>query len=141
LPPTFRAIAGRVPEGFPVADVIGDALRGQVFVQRFARAGSGWTAADALRIEPVTEWATRLPAGVAVTGPGVAVHEAAIPGAVVRVPAELREPSVEAVLEAGAGLDPLGRDEMFRLEPLYLRGSSAEEKARRDGNAREGVPG
>jgi tRNA threonylcarbamoyladenosine biosynthesis protein TsaB len=136
--PTFRAIVERVPAEYATADVIGDALQGHVYVQRFARTGPGWESVDELRIEPVAVWATGMP--VVVTGPGVAVHDADIPASTIRVPTGLRDPSVEAVFAAGRGMNALNRDELFRFEPLYLRGSSAEEKAKRDGAARSGGP-
>jgi tRNA threonylcarbamoyladenosine biosynthesis protein TsaB len=41
-----------------------------------------------------------------------------------------REPRVESVFAVGSKLPPLTREELFALEPLYLRGSSAEEKAK-----------
>jgi hypothetical protein len=37
------------------------------------------------------------------------------------------------VFQVGLKLEPLERDELLRLEPLYLRASSAEEKALREG--------
>jgi tRNA threonylcarbamoyladenosine biosynthesis protein TsaB len=136
--PTFHAIAERVPTEFVIADVIGDALQGQVYAQRFTRTDAGWTAADNLRIEPVANWLSRSPA--VVTGPGVAVHDCTIPTAVVRVRTDLREPTVDAVFTAGRRIEPLSEDDLFRLEPLYLRGSSAEEKAKKNGAARPGGP-
>jgi tRNA threonylcarbamoyladenosine biosynthesis protein TsaB len=138
--PTFRAIVERVPADRSAADVIGDALQGHVYVQRYVREKGGWAAADELRIEPVSRWVEHLPPGATVTGPGAGVYSGSIPARVERVPSDLWEPSVESVFAAGAGMAPLGRDELYRLEPLYLRGSSAEEKAKRDGNAPSGVP-
>jgi tRNA threonylcarbamoyladenosine biosynthesis protein TsaB len=43
------------------------------------------------------------------------------------------QPTCEAVWRVGRTLPPLTRPEWFALEPLYLRGSSAEEKAKREG--------
>jgi tRNA threonylcarbamoyladenosine biosynthesis protein TsaB len=138
--PTFRAVAERLSREHIVADVIGDALRNHVYVQRFRQVDAGWIPADELRIELMAEWVERFPAGAVVTGPGVTVYDSLIPAGIVRVPESLREPSVESMFAAGVQIEPLGRDDQFRLEPLYLRGSSAEEKARADGNARPGVP-
>jgi tRNA threonylcarbamoyladenosine biosynthesis protein TsaB len=138
--PTFGAIVERVPAEYAAADVIGDALQGQVYVQRFARTPTGWTAADDLRIEPVTAWLERRLPGAVVTGPGLAAYDGIIPEPVGRVSADLRSPTVEAVFAAGSRIAPLGRDDVFRLEPLYLRGSSAEEKAKASGGARASVP-
>jgi tRNA threonylcarbamoyladenosine biosynthesis protein TsaB len=44
-----------------------------------------------------------------------------------------RVPRVESVFAVGSRLPALSRAELFALEPLYLRGSSAEEKAKREG--------
>ncbi len=77
--PTFRAIVEQVPAEHSVADVIGDALQGHVYVQRFTRKQNGWTATDDLRIETVANWLDSLLPNSAITGPGVAIHDAAIP--------------------------------------------------------------
>ena len=43
-----------------------------------------------------------------------------------------REPSVAGLFAAGRGVSPVSREGLFALEPLYLRGSSAEEKAKKE---------
>jgi len=127
--PTFHAIAGQAPAAAGDLWVVGDALRGMVYLQRFRAVGGVWEAADDLRIEPAAAALPAVPAGAWVSGPGVAAHEALIAAGVNRVPAADRDPGAEAVFRAGLRLPPVSRDELFRLEPLYLRGSSAEEKA------------
>ncbi len=129
--PTFAAIAEQSPPHVAEVDVIADGLQGMVFAQRFRRDSDGWQSASELTIEPVATWAARLPEGAWVTGPGVDVHAAGIPPGVNRVPD--RSLRVESVFRVGARRPPLSRDEMLRLEPLYLRPSSAEEKAVREG--------
>lgn len=124
--PTFHAIAEQTPAGADTVDVIADGLQGLVYAQRFRRAGAGWEPADELRIEPFDTWAVRR-AGGWVSGPGVDVYAARIPGDV--VPAEARVPGLEALYRVGLRLPPLSAAEVMRLEPLYLRPSSAEEKA------------
>jgi tRNA threonylcarbamoyladenosine biosynthesis protein TsaB len=128
--PTFRAVAERVPEPVAVVDVIADALQGMAYVQRFRRAADGWEPVDELRIEPAAGWADRLAADVSVSGPGLVAFDGLIRPDVPRVPVELRLPTADAVRRAGRRLPPVVGAAFAGLEPLYLRGSSAEEKAK-----------
>jgi tRNA threonylcarbamoyladenosine biosynthesis protein TsaB len=127
--PTFHPIAEQ--SAADAVDVIADALQGLVYAQRFRRDGERWEPADELRIEPAVEWAGRLTPEVWVTGPGVDVHDRLIPASSPRVSQESRMPGLGAVLRVGLRMAPLTTAEVMRLEPLYLRGSSAEEKAKR----------
>jgi tRNA threonylcarbamoyladenosine biosynthesis protein TsaB len=117
--PTFTAIAADVPG---TADVIADALQGAIYVQRFADG----VAVSELRIERFDAWVRTADV---VAGPGVVPFADQLPAAVTR--STITEPSLEAVFRVARTLPPLGRDALLRLEPLYLRGSSAEEKAKR----------
>ncbi len=135
--PTFAAVAADVPG---TVDVIGDALQGTIYVQRF----TDGTAMSELRIERFDEWvaqftppplrgrsaseASREGGELSVAGPGVVTFADKLPVHVTRSP--VVEPSVEAVFRVARTLPPLTVEEMMRLEPLYLRGSSAEEKAK-----------
>lgn len=127
---TFAAVAEQAPADAGSVWVIADALQEQVYVQRFDRTGAGWEPFQELRIGTVDEWLNGLPRGAWVSGPGVSAYDARIPPDCPRVPEPDREPRVESALAVGARVRPLTRDELFALEPLYLRGSSAEEKAR-----------
>jgi tRNA threonylcarbamoyladenosine biosynthesis protein TsaB len=129
--PTFHAIAEQAPPEAEAVEVIADALQGLVYAQRFRRAEGGeWAPVNELRIEPARDWATRLGEGVWVSGPGLALNEHAIPNTLARVEVERRRPELDALLRVGLRLPPLTAAEVMRLEPLYLRGSSAEEKAK-----------
>jgi tRNA threonylcarbamoyladenosine biosynthesis protein TsaB len=127
---TFAAIAEQAPVAARHVWVIADALQKQIYIQRFDRTEAGWAPFQELRIGAVDEWLNWLPAGVSVSGPGVEAYANSIPQSCVLVAQADREARVESVLTVGLRLAPLTRNELFALEPLYLRGSSAEEKAK-----------
>jgi tRNA A37 threonylcarbamoyladenosine modification protein TsaB len=76
------------------------------------------------------EWTAGLQAGTIVTGPGLARVESQLPAGVVVVLAEHREPRA-AIVGRLAWRDYLSgrRDDLWKLAPVYLRPSYAEEKA------------
>jgi tRNA threonylcarbamoyladenosine biosynthesis protein TsaB len=126
--PTFAAIANRAPAEAANLWVIADALQKQVYLQRY-RSGEP---IEPLEIGAADEWLNGAPPDAWFTGPGVAAFESTnIPQGCRLVPAELREPTVESLFAASRGIGPLTRPELFALEPLYLRGSSAEEAAKK----------
>jgi tRNA threonylcarbamoyladenosine biosynthesis protein TsaB len=126
--PTFAAVAEQAPAEARVVWVIADALQGMVYVQRFERAGR-WAATDELRIEGADECLSRMADGW-VSGPGVAVYGDRIPPSCRLVQEADREPTAAGLFRAGQGVAAVTCGELFALEPLYLRGSSAEEKAK-----------
>jgi tRNA threonylcarbamoyladenosine biosynthesis protein TsaB len=125
---TFAAIAAQAPPEARSLWVIADALQGQIYAQPFAREGLSWRPAGELRIEPFDDWAARIQADDWVSGPGVAEYRVRIQQSCSIVPDADREPRIESVYLVGTQTRELSRTEMFALEPLYLRGSSAEEK-------------
>jgi len=127
---TFAAIAVQSPAEANTVCVIADALQEQVYVQEFAQHDREWHATNALRILPVSAFVANLPAGTWISGPGVLAYETQIPVANLRAPEANRNPCLESVFAVGLRLLPVTREELFALEPLYLRGSSAEEKAK-----------
>jgi tRNA threonylcarbamoyladenosine biosynthesis protein TsaB len=127
---TFAAIAQQTPAEARSVWVIADALQGQVYAQQFTRRDNGWFAATALQIESVMEWAALLRPGDFVSGPGITIYAELIPLACRLVSEVDREARVESVFAVGIRLSPLAREELLTLEPLYLRGSSAEEKTK-----------
>jgi tRNA threonylcarbamoyladenosine biosynthesis protein TsaB len=129
---TFAAVAEQAPAEAHVLWVIADALQGQIYFQRFERtAGRLAPSHGDVQIGPADEWLNGLPAGVWVSGPGVKVYADRIPQTCRLVPEADHEPSVAGVFAAGQRLTPATREELFALEPVYLRGSSAEEKAKK----------
>ena len=127
---TFAAIAVQAPPEARALWVIADALQGQIYLQRFVRSPQTWAATDELRIARADEEFPKVPAGDWLSGPGVKVYAERLPPGCQLVPEADREPTVESLFRAGQGFPPLTREELFALEPLYLRGRSAEEKAK-----------
>ena len=98
---------------------------------RVARRHDGWLPDKPLQIWAVGEFAAQVAASDWLSGTGLSVYDALLTAAPPRVAVDDREPRVESVFAVGKRLcSPLTREELFALEPLYLRGSSAEEKAK-----------
>jgi tRNA threonylcarbamoyladenosine biosynthesis protein TsaB len=133
---TFAAIALQAPAQALTLDVVADAQQDKVYVQRFARTAGGeaFAASAALAIRPVAEWLPSLPQEGWVTGPGLRKHAARLPERIDVVPARDWDPKAEALLALGLGRYRRGeRDDLWAVEPLYLRPSSAEEQWARKG--------
>lgn len=127
---TFAAVALQSPPECPRVDVIGDAQKEDVYVQPFAR-GDVWRSSGELRVEPFALWLERRDPEAWVSGPGLVKWEARLPPDIPRVPVGSREPSVESLLALGlARYRAEERDDLFALEPLYLRPSAAERQWR-----------
>jgi tRNA threonylcarbamoyladenosine biosynthesis protein TsaB len=127
---TFAAVALQSPAECLRVDVVGDAQKEDVYVQSFAR-GEGWRPAGELRIEPFARWLEQRDTEAWVSGPGLAKWATRLPAGVRCAPVESREPAVESLLTLGlARYRAEERDDLFALEPLYLRASSAERQWR-----------
>jgi tRNA threonylcarbamoyladenosine biosynthesis protein TsaB len=125
---TFAAIADQAPPAARNLWIIADALRDQLYAQKYMRRENAWHPVDDLRIESVEGWVAGLHTGDWVSGPGVAAYAERISQTASLAPEADREARVESIFAAGMRVSPLSRTEQFALEPLYLRGSSAEEK-------------
>lgn len=126
--PTFQVIAEQATGARDVL-VIADALQGQMYAQQFTRTADGWAAGE-LGIRPAVEVLPTLAGEAWVSGPGVETFAGLIPEGIRHIPSADRLPGLDALYSVGRRLLPLRRAELFALEPLYLRGSSAEEKAK-----------
>jgi tRNA threonylcarbamoyladenosine biosynthesis protein TsaB len=133
--PTYHTLAAQALAEWQSVDVIGDALQGTIYRQRFGPTGEGGLRPPMGELEIVhfEEWKSALAPDVGVTGPGAEQFRAKLDGHPVAVTADCH-PTAGAVLRVGRTLPPLTRPGWFGVEPLYLRGSSAEEKAKREGN-------
>lgn len=127
---TFAAVALQSPAECARVDVIGDAQKEDVYVQPFAHE-EGWRSCGELQIEPFARWLERRDPEAWVSGPGLAKWEDRLPPGIRRVPPTSREPAVESLLALGlARYRAEQRDDLFALEPLYLRASAAERQWR-----------
>jgi len=140
---TLEAIAHGVPAHFhddkpqEIQAVI-DAQRKEFFLGRFRTEGGGVayelpriTRTDADAIVSMQEWIAGLQAGTIVTGTGVSRVESLLPADVVVAPAEHREPKAMVVGRlAWRNYQAGRRDDLWKLTPVYLRPSYAEEKAK-----------
>ncbi len=121
---TFAAIAWQAPEEASPLDVIADAQQQKVYLQRFEH----HQPISPLTIRPVAEWVTDSPAAW-VSGPALHLHRARLPGNMRPVDESVWEPRPESLLELALKRWAAGeRDDLFAVEPLYLRPSSAEEQ-------------
>lgn len=110
---SFAAILPLVPPTQTEAIVVADALQGNVFSRHYRRVESGWQPLNELMVQPK---ATLNAQGVLVTGPGAGLFEQ-----------EPNEVTPASLLIASSWEWACTRD-VWRAEPLYVRGSSAEEK-------------
>jgi tRNA threonylcarbamoyladenosine biosynthesis protein TsaB len=126
---TFAVVAAQAPEDVARLDVLADAQQDKVYVQPLAHGPEGWAALAPLAIRPFPEWLASRDQAAAVTGPGLLRWGERLPGGVRLIEEARREPTPEGLLRLGlARYEAGGRDDLWSVEPLYLRPSSAEEQ-------------
>jgi tRNA threonylcarbamoyladenosine biosynthesis protein TsaB len=128
---TFQAIANQVPADVITVTVLEDAQQGRVYVQRYVREDRiGFRSANTLNIQSYSDWAVTLQHNEWVTGPGLRVHKP--PGLALSAPAAAWTPRAASLLSIGTRHFQNGeKDDLWTLEPLYLRASAAEEQLSR----------
>lgn len=125
---TFAAIAEQAPAEANLVDVLADAQKEKVYVQGFYREADRMSSTGPLRIVPLAEWLAGRDPLAWVSGPGVAACGGRLDGLNV-VESRFRSPGAEALLRLGLRRLRQGeRDDLWALEPIYLRPSSAEEQ-------------
>jgi tRNA threonylcarbamoyladenosine biosynthesis protein TsaB len=127
---TFAALAMQAAPG-PAVEVIADAQQRKVYWQRFAvrQEGGMPNAVTRLQVLPLMEWLGRLTPQSRVIGPGVSLCRAHLPEHVEAAPESACHLSLESLWRLG--LERLRRgegDDLWTVEPIYARPSSAEEQ-------------
>jgi len=128
---TFAAIAAQSPAPARCVDVIADAQQDRLYVQRFERSDelTAFQASTPLHIKPFVEWVSAPEPAIWVSGPALHGREGRLPPRVHLAPPSCWDPQPESLLRLGLDRFHKGeRDDVWTLEPLYLRPSSAEEQ-------------
>lgn len=124
---TFAAIARQSPPECSRVDVLADAQKQDVYIQPLAREGEEWKPLKEIEIRSFEEWLHGREAQAWVTGPGLYRWRQQVPGSIRCVPEQDWQPRLESLLALGLSrYINEERDEVFALEPVYLRPSSAE---------------
>lgn len=114
----------------PRLSVAIDAQRGQVFAATFeVGAQRLWQMIDGSRLLDDDEWLGELKVGMAASGPAISRLAGRLPAGVAIVDEQDRAPRADAVAALAWVRHLQGAyDDVWRLAPLYLRKSAAEEK-------------
>jgi tRNA threonylcarbamoyladenosine biosynthesis protein TsaB len=122
---TFAVIAAQAPPDATRLAVLADAQQDKIYVQEF----ENLIALAPLRIQPFGEWLNAVAQRTWVTGPGLRRWVSQLPPMVQPLDPSLWDVQPESLLKLGWGRYQLGqRDDVMKIEPIYLRPSAAEEK-------------
>ncbi len=130
--PAFAAIAAKINEASAKLEIIADALQGHVYCQGFVWVEQTWKIRNEIRIRPFAEWADDVAPGSLLAGPGLSLHHDRLPAQCRSVADSLCEPDCAGLLDVAQQAADGRRADPWEIEPIYLRGSSAEEKRRKD---------
>ena len=130
--PSYAIIANRSPLEYARVDILGDALNRTIYLQRFGPVNEATglrMAPDEVHIEGIGTYIASRDGETWIGGPGATTFSGELPSDRC-LPMEIRSPDMPTMERVGRTLNSLNRMELLALEPLYLRGSSAEEKAK-----------
>lgn len=130
---TFPLIAEQTQSETDEVFVISDALQGTVYSASYRRENGDWIEHEPLGIRPLETLLKTLPPDTVLTGPGVENYASRIPSHVKIEPPENRLPRPRTMLRMLRREPDRFRCDPWLTEPIYLRGSSAEEKRRKSG--------
>jgi tRNA threonylcarbamoyladenosine biosynthesis protein TsaB len=121
---TFAVLAAQAPADVGRLAVLADAQQDKVYVQEFEQG----LPVSTLRVAAFAEWsATTTSRGA--TGPGLRKWLPYLPATVKPLDASFWDPRPESLLRLGLARYQRGaRDDVWNMEPIYLRPSAAEEK-------------
>ena len=127
---TLEVIAAQADCDSPRLSVAIDAQRGQVFAATFeSGAPPSWQIVNGPRLLEDDEWLGELKPGMAASGPALARLAKRLPPGIKLVDEQHRAPRADAVAQLAWMRHLQGAyDDVWKLAPLYLRNSAAEEK-------------
>ena len=131
-PGTFPLVARQFPGNADQVEVIVDAQQGKIYHQLFARSSreEPFAAVTELVIVHSKDWLQQRQTSTAVSGSALRLFEERLPAGTERALKEFWDPLPESLLAVGLERYRAGpSDDIWSLEPVYLRPSSAEEKA------------
>jgi tRNA threonylcarbamoyladenosine biosynthesis protein TsaB len=126
---TFAIIATQAPAEAETLDVLADAQQDRLYTQQFQRGVAGWQQTTPLTIVSAAEWLTKHDSNTWISGPGAGIVANRLSAGCRIVDLPSRDPHVETLAALGlARYQSKQFDDLWTLEPLYARPSSAEEK-------------
>jgi tRNA threonylcarbamoyladenosine biosynthesis protein TsaB len=130
---TFPVIPEQTQSETDEVFVVSDALQGTVYSASYRRENGNWVEREPLGIRPLDALIASFPPDAILTGPGVESYASRIPSHVKIEPPENRLPRSRTMLRMLRREPDRFRCDPWLTEPIYLRGSSAEEKRRKSG--------
>ncbi len=126
--PTFETIVFQSPVDVQRVSVIADALQKKVFMQTFERDDlQTWSAVEALKIETFEAWKANITPNTFATGPGLSIKGIDLAGLSL-LDEEVRLPMLATMVRQVKEYPERYAYDVWKVEPIYARGSSAEEK-------------